>query len=649
MHAPRYLLAAVLTLAVFAAGCGDDTTNHHPDPAPGTGGTGGTGGSGAGGGAGGIGGGGAGGTGGDGGSSGAGGSGGAGGTLQVGSLEITPAAAEACAPDCSFLPQHMTRLFVSTVRDADGNTLEEIPVEWAISDESRATVDGGMVTAIAPGPVELTATAGDLTTSLELEVGGEGVNLIYVETPDGLREIALLEGRSTLVRAAGQQGHGWFVRPVDLLDATWEIADPAIAAIESHQVVGTQPAIMVHALAAGSTTIRVTSRQGPSVEGLLPFHVIPATVAAPELMLDLLAPGASHACGLDSSGALCWGDNSTFQLGAGSTNPSESTPLRVAGSGGFAWLTSGARHSCALDNQGAAFCWGANDEGQLGVDEQSQTVFNSEVPVPVAATLEFTRLATGDAHTCGIDAVGAAYCWGSNWFGKLGTGSTDEFQLRVPTPVAGGHHFESIAPSSAFTCAVDEAGAAWCWGAHTGALGIGPVQGDVTRYAMPMAVAGAHVFTALATGGNHTCAVDAMGAAWCWGRSLEGQLGVAPATDDPMGETWEPVQVGGGHLFATIAAGNRHTCALDAAGAAWCWGGNQAGQLGTGDLTSTEAPVPVLGGLAFRDLRAGGDFTCGITSSGGAYCWGASDYGQLGAGSTSMRPFPTPVLAAASP
>lgn len=656
MHASRSLLAAVLALAVFAGGCDGSTTND--EPGPGTGGSSGTGGIGGGGtggtggdaGTGGMGGtAGEGGTGGTGGTAGEGGTGGTGGTVEEGSLEITPAEAEACAPDCLYLPQYVARLFVATVRDGDGNILEDVPVEWATSDATRATVDAGTVTAVAPGLVEISASAGSLTASIEVEVGGESVNAIHVETPESIREIALLEGHGTVVRAVGQQGRGWSMRMVDLLDAKFEIVDPAIATIESHGMDGTSPAIRVRALAAGSTTIRVTSRQGPGVEGLLPLHVLSATVAAPTLTLDHLAPGANHGCGLDGSGALCWGDNSTLQLGVGSFNPFESTPMRVTGSSSFTSLISGARHACALDGQGTAFCWGANDEGQLGADEGSGTVFNSESPIAVAGTHAFTRLAAGEAHTCGIDATGAAYCWGSNYFGKLGSGSTDEYQLRVPTAVAGGHLFASLAASSAFTCGLDTAGAAWCWGAHIGALGIGPVQGGVTRYATPMAVSGSHVFTTLATGGNHTCALDGTGAAWCWGQSLNGQLGVPPATDDPMGEIWVPAQVGGGHLFTSITAGNRHTCALDASGAAWCWGGNHEGQLGTGDLDPTETPVQVLGGLAFRELRAGGDFTCGITTAGGTYCWGASEYGQLGAGGTVMQPFPTPVLAPAAP
>lgn len=659
MHARMSILAALVSIALLATGCGSDETE--PDGAGGTGGTAGIGGGGGGGsggtagegGSGGTGGGGAGGTGGTagegggggGGSGGDGGSGGAGGSIVVGgSIELAPANPEECAPDCSYLPMNLSREFVAEVRDADGNVVDDVAIEWTTSDAARATVDAGLVMGITPGDVEITATVGEVSATIALEIGGENLNILTLETTDFLTEVTLVEGGTATIRASGMTGGGWIMRPVDVVDITWEVVDPAVATIDSHTRVDNSPAIVVRALAEGTTTIRATTRQGPDVEGLLSFTVIASAVGEAELATSVVAPGMQHVCALDAAGPLCWGDNSSKQLGAGSTNMQESAPVRVPGAATLTTLTSGARHTCAIDASGAAWCWGSNDEGQLGVDESAGMIFDTAAPLQVAGSLGLTRIAAGEAHTCGLDAAGAAYCWGNNFFGRLGTGSTAEFSIRSPTAVAGGHAFSAIDPSSAFTCALDTAGAAWCWGAHLGALGIGPVQGDVSRYATPMRVAGGHVFTAIATGGNHVCALRNDQTTWCWGRSIEGQLGV-PASTDPSGEYWEPVQVAGGQTFTAITAGNRHTCALDASGAAWCWGGNQAGQLGTGDLAATHAPTQPLGGLTFTSIHAGGEFTCGVATGGGTYCWGASDYGQGGAGSTGMRPIPTPVHA----
>jgi len=645
MHARMSIVAAVVSLAFLAAGCGTDEPNDRPDDgAGGSGGSGGTAGTGGSGGT--TGEGGTGGTAGSGGTAGAGGSGGggSGGSISIpgGAITLLPAAPEECEPSCSYLPRGAPRLFVADVRDADGNVVEDVPVTWSSSDESLATVDAGSVSGLAPGNVEITAEAGDLRATMTLEVGGEQFQIFRLQTPDFLPEITLVAGRSATAFATASTG-GWIMRPIEITDIAWKMTDPTVALVETETTIDGSPAVVVRALAEGTTNLRATSRQAPGLEALLPLTVIAGDVPAPLLTLETIAPGMMHACALDAAGALCWGDNGSRQLGPAATTTSSDTPVPFAESDTYVALTAGGRHTCARDATGSAWCWGANDEGQLGITRDD--VLDIATPMHVAGDLTFAQLAAGDTHTCGLTAQGAAYCWGSNFFGKLGTGSTAEFLVRTPAQVAGSHAFAQIDPGNSFTCALDTAGAAWCWGAHLGALGIGPQQGDVTRYATPQAVLGGHHFTQIATGGNHTCAIRDDGTTWCWGRSVEGQLGVPATVEDPTGDIWEPVQVAGTHAFVSITAGNQHTCALDADGGAWCWGGNASGQLGTGDLANTSTPAQPLGGLTFSELRAGGDFTCGLATGGGAYCWGAGFSGQLGTGGTAMRPLPTPVAA----
>lgn len=131
----------------------------------------------------------------------------------------------------------------------------------------------------------------------------------------------------------------------------------------------------------------------------------------------------------------------------------------------------------------------------------------------------------------------------------------------------------------------------------------------------------------IAAGSHHTCVLDAAGAARCWGDGDEGMLG-----DGNAQTSGTPVFVAGGHVFATIAAGDDHTCALDADGAAWCWGDSGAGQIGDGDddAEQVDAPVAVSGGHRFVRITAGDDHTCGLVADGTAYCWGKNGNGQLG-------------------
>src|SRR5439155_1088736 len=210
-----------------------------------------------------------------------------------------------------------------------------------------------------------------------------------------------------------------------------------------------------------------------------------------------------------------------------------------------------------------------------------------------------------------------------NWSGQLG----DARASWAPTPVSGGLTFSALAPGSYQTCGLTGAGAAYCWGWNSyGQLGTGS-----TNFAIPspMAVAGGQSFNALANGGVHTCGLTGAGAAYCWGDNSVGQLGSGLTTSSAT-----PVAVAGGLSFGALPAGFGHTCGLTSSGAAYCWGANGAGQLGDGSTTPSSSPVAVAGGFSFSDLAAGNLHTCGLTSSGTAYCWGDNGVGQLGDGWT---------------
>jgi len=157
-------------------------------------------------------------------------------------------------------------------------------------------------------------------------------------------------------------------------------------------------------------------------------------------------------------------------------------------------------------------------------------------------------------------------------------------------------------------------------------------------------------FASVTAGGAHTCALTAAGAAWCWGRGESGQLGVpvptttCPTDSGPFPCSMTPVAVGGGLTFTRLAGGVAHSCGLVADGSAYCWGSNAAGQLGDGLTANRTAPAPVSTSLKFVALAAGAQHTCGLTNDGTALCWGRNDRGQLGDGTTALRTLPTPVL-----
>src|SRR2546423_995537 len=125
--------------------------------------------------------------------------------------------------------------------------------------------------------------------------------------------------------------------------------------------------------------------------------------------------------------AYCWGANDTGQLGDGTTT-SRATPVPVSGGLSFAVLDGGGGHSCGVITSGAAYCWGDNTSGQLG----DGTGTGRANPAAVADHLEFVSVSAGLGHACGLTPRGTAYCWGRNASGQLGDGTTTASALPVP-------------------------------------------------------------------------------------------------------------------------------------------------------------------------------------------------------------------------
>ena len=253
-----------------------------------------------------------------------------------------------------------------------------------------------------------------------------------------------------------------------------------------------------------------------------------------------LAAGLEHTCALTSGGAAyCWGRNDAGQLGDGSTTTSSSIPVAVSGGLTFRAIAAGGLHTCVLTTVGEAYCWGLNSLGQLGIESGTgpetcpqgssppRGSFDcSTLPIRVATARHWSDLAAGLVHTCGWTPVGQGYCWGDDFLGELGDGSTGTASS-TPVAVSGALTFSAIAPGRDHTCGVTIGGAPFCWGYnHTGQLG----DESTTSSATPVAVSGGLSFSAVATGANHSCGITSAGAVYCWGYNGSGQLGDGTTT-----------------------------------------------------------------------------------------------------------------------
>lgn len=188
--------------------------------------------------------------------------------------------------------------------------------------------------------------------------------------------------------------------------------------------------------------------------------------------------------------------------------------------------------------------------------------------------------------------------------------------------------YRSLSVGTMHACDLASGGIAWCWGLNGryGVLGM-PSLGDNVTSAIPVRVPGDHRFVQISTYGRHACAVKATGAAYCWGNNGVGELGSAAGVVSAT-----PALVSGGILFKQVSAGGDHTCGLDLTGHAYCWGQNQSGQLGDGTKTIRTTPAAVSGGLVFSSISAGSGTTCAVAIDGALFCWGANALGQVGDG-----------------
>jgi alpha-tubulin suppressor-like RCC1 family protein len=200
----------------------------------------------------------------------------------------------------------------------------------------------------------------------------------------------------------------------------------------------------------------------------------PARVAG-ELRFRSLEAGEQFTCGVATDGrAYCWGTNLTGQLGSEpsarcfSGTPCAIVPAAVQGERRFTSISAGADHACALATTGESYCWGRNTMGVLGVGD----TLAQRAPIrAVAGGHRFALLSPGFSNTCGLTAEGAAYCWGTRDGGQLGTeaasagcGADRAYCSAVPLPVAGGSTWKQIDVGVGFTCGVRSDGVVYCWG-----------------------------------------------------------------------------------------------------------------------------------------------------------------------------------------
>ncbi|HEX2081338.1 MAG TPA: hypothetical protein VHG08_26780, partial [Longimicrobium sp.] len=462
-----------------------------------------------------------------------------------------------------------------------------------------------------PGRARVVAQAGPLADTVVVRVIHD---IIYVEVmPFRLRAMV---GDSIVFSAVGRSADG----ALRWAPVSWSVEGSAmtLTVVDSARAIGRM-------VAPGVVTVEATVGWEPVQSGSVQIEGVTSS------SLASVSAGEGHNCALTSAGkAYCWGSNFNEFTGTDTYDgcpfaECNTTPMPLRAGLTFAALATGHMATCGITTAGPTWCWGHNYSGQLGTGTSSQLTIRE--PEQVVGGHQFTQLALGGSHSCALDGQGTAYCWGRNAWGELGTGTGRDHH--APAPVAGGRTWKQLAAGDVRTCGITTADEAFCWGAYLS---------DV-----PRRVPQAPVFTTITAGWEHQCGLAVDGQAYCWGLSDDGGLGRGSTELD--GDS-VPEPVVGGRRFVAIDAGYSFTCALDAAGAAWCWGSDEDGKLGNGGADAASGvPTRVAGGHVFRSIQAGREHACATTGDGSVFCWGRGYWGLLGNGSREDSPVPTRVSA----
>ena len=273
------------------------------------------------------------------------------------------------------------------------------------------------------------------------------------------------------------------------------------------------------------------------------------------------------------------------------------------------------------------------------------------------------RVAAGSGHTCAVRDDGNVRCWGSNIWGQLGAAFEHPFvgDDEVPSAVQAALEINfdrtvvQITAGFAHTCVLfGEDGGVRCWGSvgdvlafgsGVGLLGTDDVKYNASGFVDPLTTGDVRlsepaVQISAANGDVHTCAVLESGKVSCWGSNDHGQCGIGEVSESVGGTSNENLPVlaldpADPEMRALhVSAGGEHSCALLAVGGrVTCWGAGSSGQLGYGQASDRPAPggSVPIGEPAFQ-VMAGSNHTCALLDRGRVRCWGRNSYGGLGYG-----------------
>jgi alpha-tubulin suppressor-like RCC1 family protein len=351
------------------------------------------------------------------------------------------------------------------------------------------------------------------------------------------------------------------------------------------------------------------------------------------------------ACASKPDGTLsCWGDDAWMQAGTGTSEPAGVlSPAIVADVGWpvrYAATTGGT--TCALTVTGTLSCFGSNHDGEIGEGDEGGLDACSDdagcVGTPFitfpSGILEVAAGGRWDGgyHFVARDLDGDVYEWAEV------TSCNGDLTFDSPRLVTGIDHVIQLAAGKGYSCALRADGSVWCWGDDCyGTLGQGDADSRSGFAVVPLPPA-----RAISGGTFHACAVTSDGEVYCWGDNRSGQLGVGFTATEIVPTPTLVTGTPGLDDVTQVAAGTDSTCALTAVGAVFCWGRSSWGLMGNGAAVGTDCPdgsgpycqtTPTQASVAgVAEITIGNSAAYARLGDGTIWAWGGNTLGQLGDG-----------------